>query len=194
MRWQINRIEVLKPIRWVNIRRNEVGSVISSRNINTAMNGSNVNLQLLIEDDRKQRAGLFLRDVAYRIHAGFSLRDDSQHVHHFPHLRCADAETSENTYTKFSEMFKRRARKGQCFNQPYLGTREFSCSFRLIEQEELEREQNTHPAISENKELGWMLYDLDFTDPNNPVPRFFNAKMVSGEIAVPDWSSEEVRG
>ena len=194
MCWQINRIEVLKPIRWVNIRRNEVGAVISSRNINTAMNGGNVNLQLLIEDERQQRAGLFLRDVAYRLHAGFSLRDDSQHAHYFPHLRCADTETSENTYTKFSEMFKRRARKGQCFNQPYLGTREFSCSFTLIEQEELEREQNTHPAISENKELGWMLYDMDFTDPNNPAPRFFNAKMVSGEIAVPDWSSEEVRG
>ena len=154
MCWQINRIEVLKPIRWVNIRRNEVKSVISSQKINTAMNGGNVNLQLLIEDDREQRAGLFLRDVAYRLHAGFSLRDDSQHVHYFPHLHCADTETSENTYTKFSEMFKRRARKGQCFNQPYLGTREFSCSFTLIEQQELERKQNTHPAILGEQRTG----------------------------------------
>ena len=194
IRWQINRIEVLKPIRWINIRRNEVGSVISTRNVNTAMNGGNASLQILIEDDRQQRAGLFLRDVAYRLHASFILQDDSKHVHHFPHLQCTDAETSENTYTKFSEMFKRRARKGQCFNQPYLGTREFSCSFKLVEQEELEKEQSTHPAITDDKELGWMLYDMDFTDPNNPAPRFFNASMVSGEITVPDWNSEAIRG
>lgn len=194
MRWHIYRIETLNPIRWVNIRRNEVGSVISTRNINAVMNGGNASLQILIEDDRQQRAGLFLRDVAYRLHAGFSLQDDSKHVHRFPHLRCADTETSENTYAKFSEMFKRRSRKGQCFNQPYLGTREFSCSFRLIEQGELEKEQSKRPAISDDKELGWMLYDMDFTDPNNPSPRFFNASMVSGEITVPDWDSEEIRG
>lgn len=194
IRWQINRIEVLKPIRWVNIRRNEVGSVISTRNINTVMNGGNASLQIFIEDDRQQRAGLFLRDVAYRLHAGFVLQDDSKHVHRFPHLQCIDTESSENTYTKFSEMFQRRARKGQCFNQPYLGTREFSCSFKLVEQEELEKEQSTHPAIPDDKELGWMLYDMDFTDSNNPTPRFFNASMVSGEITVPDWNSEEIRG
>ena len=194
IRWQVNRIEVLKPIRWVNIRRNEVGSVISTRNINTVMSGGNANLQILIEDDRQQRAGLFLRDVAYRLYADFSLQEDNQHVHRFPHLQCADAESYENSYTKFSEMFNRRARKGECFNQPYLGTREFSCSFRLIEQEELKKEQSTRPAISDNKELGWMLYDMDFTDPNNPAPRFFNASMVSGEIIVPDWDSEAIKG
>ncbi|MCY4274158.1 MAG: type I-C CRISPR-associated protein Cas5c [Gammaproteobacteria bacterium] len=194
MRWHIKRIEILNPIRWVNIRRNEVDSVISTKNINTVMNGGNAGLQILIEDDRQQRAGLFLRDVAYRIHAGFSLQDDNKHVHRFPDLRCADTKTVENTCAKFSEMFKRRARKGQCFNQPYLGTREFSCSFRLIEQEELEKEQSTHPAISDDKELGWMLYDMDFTDPNNPSPRFFNANIVSGEVTVPDQNSEEIKG
>ena len=194
MRWQISRIEVLKPIRWVNIRRNEVGSVISARNIGTAMKGGNASLRILIEDDRQQRAGLFLRDVAYRLHASFSLQDDSKHVHRFPHLHCANAENTGNTRIKFAEMFKRRARKGQCFNQPYLGTREFSCSFKLIEQEELAQERSTHPAISDDKELGWMLYDMDFTHPNNPAPRFFNASMVSGEITVPDWNSEEIRG
>lgn len=194
IRWQVNRIEVLEPIRWVNIRRNEVGSVISTRNINAVMNGGNANLQVLIEDDRQQRAGLFLRDVAYRLHAGFILQDDSKHVHRFPHLQCTDADNSENTYVKFSEMFKRRAGKGQCFNQPYLGTREFSCSFKLVEQEELENERSKRPAISDDKELGWMLYDMDFTDPTNPTPRFFNASMVSGEINVPDWNSVEIRG
>jgi CRISPR-associated protein Cas5d len=194
IKWGITKIEVLKPVRWVNIRRNEVGSIISGRNVSTAMNGGNASLQILVEDDRQQRAGLFLRDVAYRLHAKFTLQDDRKHIHHYPHLQCADSETSENSFTKFAEMFKRRARKGQCFNQPYLGTREFSCSFRFIEQNELEKEMSMYPAISENKALGWMLYDMDFSDLNNPTPRFFNAEMNAGVIDVPEWNSKDVRG
>lgn len=189
MRWQVNRIEVLKPIRWVNIRRNEVGAVISARNATTAMNGGNANLQILIEDDRQQRAGLFLRDVAYRLHARFSLQDDSKHVHRYPHLRPVEQEASENSYAKFAEMFKRRARNGQCFNQPYLGTREFAADFRLVE------DPAAGPtAINEDRELGWMLYDLDFSQPEDPSPHFFNAAMRQGVIDVPDWDSAEVRG
>src|SRR5690606_16797051 len=130
-----------------------VGKVIISRNVTTAMNGGSVSLQILVEDERQQRAGLFLRDVAYRLHAKFTLHDDSKHIHRYPHLQCADSETSENSYTKFAEMFKRRASKGQCFNQPYLGTREFSCSYRFIDQNVLENEMATYPAISENKAL-----------------------------------------
>ncbi len=194
IKWQITKIEVLKPIRWVNIRRNEVRSTISGRNVSTAMNGGSVSLQILVEDERQQRAGLFLREVAYRLHAKFNLHDDSKHIHRYPHLRCADSETSENSFTKFAEMFKRRARKGQCFNQPYFGTREFSCSFRFIDLNELENEMATYPAIPENKALGWMLYDMDFSDLNNPTPRFFKAEMNSGVIDVPEWNSEEVRG
>ena len=91
MRWHITKIEVLKPINWVNIRRNEVASVISTSNVKQVMNGGNRNLYILIEDDRQQRAGLFLRDVAYRLYARFSLQDDSKHIHHYPHLQCADA-------------------------------------------------------------------------------------------------------
>lgn len=189
IRWQITRIEVLKPIRWVNIRRNEVSSIISERNARTAMKGGQASLQILIEDDRQQRAGLFLRDVAYRLHARFDLQDDSKHTHRYPHLRCVDSETSENSYAKFAEMFKRRARKGQCFNQPYLGTREFSADFRLVEDP-----STTDPPVQEDRQLGWMLYDMDFSDPANPSPRFFNATMRSGVIEVPDWESEEVRG
>jgi len=194
IKWGITKIEVLKPVRWVNIRRNEVGSIISGRNVSTAMNGGNASLQILVEDDRQQRAGLFLRDVAYRLHAKFTLQDDRKHIHHYPHLQCADSETSENSFTKFAEMFKRRARKGQCFNQPYLGTREFSCSFRFIEQNELVKEMSMYPAIPENKTLGWMLYDMDFSDLNNPTPRFFNAEMNAGVINIPEWDSEEIRG
>lgn len=194
IKWQITKIEVLKPIRWVNIRRNEVGSIISGRNVSTAMNEGNASLQILVEDDRQQRAGLFLKDVAYRLHAKFTLQDDSNHIHRYPHLRCADSETTENSPVKFSEMFKRRARKGQCFNQPYLGTREFSCAYRFIDPDNLAKEILDHPAIADSKSLGWMLYDMDFSDLKNPTPRFFNAEMIKGVINIPEWNSEEVRG
>ena len=194
IKWGITKIEVLKPVRWVNIRRNEVGSIISGRNVTTAMHGGNTSLQILVEDDRQQRAGLFLRDVACRLYAKFTLQDDSKHIHRYPHLQCPDSETSENSFNKFSEMFKRRASKGQCFNQPYLGTREFSCSFRFIEKNNLEIEMTNSPAISDSKELGWMLYDMDFSDLNNPTPRFFKAEMSAGVINIPEWDSEEIRG
>ncbi len=177
IRWQVEKIEVLNPIHWTNIRRNEVSGVVSR--------GKS---QIFIEDGRQQRAGLFLRDVAYRLHARFHLQDDNQHIHHYPSLRCEGAD-NENSYPKFAEMFKRRARKGQCFNQPYLGTREFSASFRFIEPEQVEQE----PPVDETRNLGWMLYDIDFTDTENPVPMFFLAKLNRGVMFVPAPDSEEVR-
>ncbi len=178
MRWQVEKIEVLNPIHWTNIRRNEVSGVASR--------GKS---QIFVEEERQQRAGLFLRDVAYRLHARFHLQDDSRHIHRYPHLRCDDA-GNENSYPKFAEMFKRRAHKGQCFNQPYLGTREFSASFRYLEPEQLSDEVS---AIKEDRDLGWMLYDMDFTDTENPVPMFFLAKMDQGVVFVPPSNSEEVR-
>ncbi len=171
--WHIHKIEVLKPVRWVNIRRNEVGAVLPLGNIKKAMNGGALPA-LYVEENRQQRAGLFLRDVTYRIHASFSLT--------------GKAGASENA-GKFSEMFKRRAKKGQCFNQPYLGCREFSCEFRLVE--DLEKEK---PAITENKPLGWMLYDMDYSSPAEPSPLFFNAMMEKGVIEIPGRYSDEVRG
>ena len=169
IRWQVRRIEVLSPIRWINLRRNEVGSVIPVNKVNTAMKKGKGWLGLDIEDDRQQRAGLFLRDVRYRLHAHFELLDKSENP------------------VKYSEMFERRVRKGQCFNQPYLGCREFSCDFRLAD-------GGVTPPIGETRELGWMLYDLDYSDPKLPTPRFFNVRMENGVIEVPDWHSEEVRG
>ncbi len=171
--WHIHKIEILKPVSWVNIRRNEVGSVLPAGNIKKAMNGG-VLPALYIEDARQQRAGLFLKDVAYRLHGSFSLT--------------AKAGVSDNA-GKFAEMFKRRAKKGQCFNQPYLGCREFSCDFHLVEDIE-----NETPAIEENRQLGWMLYDMDYQQANEPMPLFFNAVMNNGVIEVPARHSEEVRG
>lgn len=169
--WRVSQIEVLNPIKWINLRRNEVASVVSVRNVESAMKAGSGDLALYIEDDRQQRAGLFLRDVRYRIHARLELTG------------------SDNNFAKYTEMFRRRAEKGQCFNQPYLGCREFSCDFRLVDpvKEPVAR-------INESRDLGWMLYDLDYTDRTNPKPRFFKAFLDNGAISVPDWSSQEVRG
>lgn len=171
--WHIHKIEVLKPLSWVNIRRNEVGSVLPVGNVKKAMNGGAMPA-LYVEDARQQRAGLFLKNVAYRLHGSFTLTKK--------------AGASDNA-GKFTDMFKRRAKKGQCFNQPYLGCREFTCGFRLVD--DLEQELS---AIVESKDLGWMLYDLDYQQADKPMPLFFNAVMENGVIEVPARKSEEVRG
>lgn len=191
IRWQVTRIEVLNPIRWTNFRRNEVSSVISATNVRRAMNGGDWPSPILIEKDRQQRAALLLRDVAYRLHARLILQDDSKHEHHYPHLRREDTGNGENSYAKFAEMFKRRARKGQCFHQPYLGNREFPASWRLVESLPDEPEAI---RLEQDRPLGWMLYDLDYSDPDSPAPLFYNPVLTTaGSITVPAPDSEEVR-
>ncbi|MCW8114123.1 type I-C CRISPR-associated protein Cas5c [Yersinia intermedia] len=172
IRWQVTRIEVINPIRWINLRRNEVGSVISSRNVKTAMTAGKGNLGLYIEEDRQQRAGLLLRDVRYRLYAEFHLT--------------AKAGGGDNA-AKFADMFRRRAEKGQCINQPYLGCREFACDFTLVS------DVDPQPLpLTQDIDLGWMLYDMDYSDPSSPNPLFFRAQMSQGRIAIPALSSLEV--
>lgn len=171
--WEISRIEVLNPIRFEGIRRNEVASVIPLRNVTTVMNGGEGRLELSIEADRQQRASLLLKDVRYRIHGRFRMT-----------RRAGEDESPE----KFANMFRRRAEKGQCFLQPYLGCREFSAGFRLIESPSLEP-----PPLVETRDLGWMFYDMDFTDERNPKPLFFRAQMTNGVIDVPSPAAAEVR-
>ena len=197
IRWRVTKIEVLKPIKWISLRRNEVGAVASSRNVQTAMSASSGDLGLYVEAERQQRAGLFLRDVAYRIHATFELRDPSVHKSNFAHLSKSPLNRGEddllalpdNNPAKFMSMFERRAFRGQCVNQPYLGCREFACAFRLVEDVKAEPK-----PIGETKDLGWMLYDLDYSNPADPKPRFFQARLNSGVIKIPAWESKEVRG
>lgn len=174
IRWHVEKIEVLKPIRWVSIRRNEVGAVVSVRNAQEAMSKGSGSLGLNIEDERQQRAGLFLRDVAYRIHAHFELQANAG---------------ENNTPGKFLDMFERRAEKGQCVNQPYLGCREFACDFQLVD-----TAQPQAAPIAETRDLGWMLYDMGYAKPADPQPRFFRAQLVDGVLNIPAWNSEEVRG
>ena len=184
--WRVKRIEILAPIRWISVRRNEVGKVASPKSAG-----------IFIEDDRQQRAGLFLRDVKYRIHAAFDFipPEERGKVHNpVPEwlvdadeanaLRKPDVRTDE-TEAKYAAMFERRAKKGQCFNQPYLGCREFSAEFQLVN-------PATEPAaaIPETRDLGWMLYDMDFTDPSDPQPQFFHAFIKDGVV---DLTNVEVR-
>jgi CRISPR-associated protein Cas5d len=186
IRWHVQKIEVLKPIRWTSVRRNEVGSVMSDRSDG-----------LFIEEVRQQRAGLFLRDVAYRLHAELEFippAKRSKVVNPVPEWLESAEEREElrsgpdENPGKYNAMFERRARKGQCFNQPYLGCREFSCSFRLVDP----ASSSTSP-IDETRDLGFMLYDLDFSNPEDIRPAFFRAKLQKGVITVPSWESEEVR-
>jgi CRISPR-associated protein Cas5d len=173
IRWHVRKIEVLNPIRWINLRRNEVAGVVSTRNVETAMRAGEGQLAQYIEEERQQRAGLFLRDVAYRVHAELEF------------LKERDPGASP---MKYQEMFERRAGKGQCVNQPYLGCREFAAAFRLV------TDPAAEPApIAETRDLGFMLHDLDFTRPADPQPRFFRATMKGGVIDVPTWNSEDVR-
>ncbi|MDP3244956.1 MAG: type I-E CRISPR-associated protein Cas5/CasD, partial [bacterium] len=113
--------------------------------------------------------GLFLRDVAYTIHA---------------YLEMTDKAGSEDNIVKFQEMFLRRAEKGQCFHRPYLGCREFAADFEVF--------TNGKPLpepISLSQDLGWMLYDMDFRG-EEPMPRFFRAKLDNGQMVIDE---KEVR-
>lgn len=167
IRWQVTKIEVLSPIKWTSIRRNEVGALASKSPI-------------YIEDKRQQKNSLLLKEVHYRLWAKLVFIPQRD--------RKEEKRTSnDENPMKYYEMFERRASKGQCFNQPYLGCREFSASFRLVNVGE-----ELTPAISEDRDLGIMLYDMDFTNPKDIQAMFYRARMEQGVIVVPDKDSEEV--
>ncbi|MBK7234631.1 MAG: type I-C CRISPR-associated protein Cas5 [Sterolibacteriaceae bacterium] len=171
IRWHVRCIEVLHPVRWTSVRRNEVASVVSTRNAIAAMNGGTGQPGLYVEEDRQQRAGLFLRDVAYRLHAELEFLQDR---------------APNDMLSKYTEMFVRRATKGQCVNQPYLGCREFAARFRLVEDPDAEPLAES----SLDGDLGWMFYDMDFENPADPQPQFFRARLDRGVL---DLAGVELR-
>lgn len=173
--WVVDRIHVLKPIRFESIRRNEVGGKLSAASVGKAMKaGRTDGLVALVDEDRQLRAATVLREVAYVIEAHFEL------------TARADATDSEG---KHLDIFNRRARKGQYFHAPCLGVREFPASFELIEQDEAI--PAVHGDLLGERELGWMLHDIDFA--HEVAPRFFRAAMRDGVIEVPALHSEEVK-
>lgn len=187
IRWHVRQIEILAPIRWISVRRNEVGTIMSDRSDG-----------IYIEEQRQQRAGLLLRDVRYRLHAELEfIHPDRRPKVANPTLEFLqdEWETQElrrdENPGKYNAIFERRARKGQCFTQPYFGCREFSCHFKLID--DPIAANAARPPIEESRDLGYMLYDIDFSDPNNLRPAFFRAAIDRGSVVVPSWDSEEVR-
>ena len=163
IRWVVDRIRVLKPIRFETIRRNEVADKIPASSAQSAMNRGRADLHAIIEDDRQQRAATVLRNVAYVIEAHFELTSH------------AGPDDNEG---KHLDSFNRRARKGQCFHRPYLGCREFQADFALLE----DAAPAPDPALCGERSLGWMLHDIDFAD--GMTPRFFRAEMRDGVIEV----------
>lgn len=169
MRWIIDSITVMRPIEFTNVRRNEVKSVISTRNIQSMMEDSKKDSAIYTSQDIQQRASRILRDVRYVIDAHFEMTGE---------------QAVEDNPAKFLSIFNRRAERGQCFHHPYLGTREFPANFKLWTDEE-------DPIGFEegNRDLGYMLYDMDFSNLENIKPIFFRAKLVNG---VMDTSFPEV--
>jgi CRISPR-associated protein Cas5d len=185
IRWHVTRIEVLNPIKWISVRRNEVGRIFSGPTQAQLDGQSGEPLGFFVEDHRQQRAGLFLRDVRYRIHAWFEFipvekRKDNRAAGDGYWADATEQEEnsrSDEGEAKYAAMFGRRARKGQCFHRPYLGCREFACDFSLVEED-----AEKLPPIDKTDELGWMLYDMNFADPLNPQAEFFRAFLDHGIV------------
>ena len=171
IRWRINRIHVLGPIRFTSIRRNEVAGKVSAVTAGRAMRGTAGSLGIYIEEDRQQRAATILRDVGYVIEARFEIV------------------SGDNNAGKHLDQFNRRAREGRCFHRPYLGCREFPADFALIEENEPFPE--IAPDVKGERDLGYMLHDIDFD--GGMTPRFFRAVMRDGVIQVPPLDGEEVK-
>ena len=165
MKWVIDKIYVQKPVQFTSIRRNEVKSKISSNNVLSVYNGADKPLYISTKSDIVQRASLLLRDVSYVIEAHFEMTEK--------------AVESDNP-GKFKDIIMRRLKRGECYHTPYFGCREFPANFCLCEDEKIET------AYSGEKDLGFMLYDMDFSDLDNIQPMFFRALMKDGVINLRD--------
>jgi CRISPR-associated protein Cas5d len=175
IRWVVDRIRVLRPIRFRSFRRNEVGAKASAANALSAMRaGTTAGLGLAAEDNRQQRAATLLVDVAYVIEAHFELTGRAG---------------ADDTEAKHLSMFNRRALAGQCFHRPCLGVREFPAEFRLITGGSPEPE-DLLPADQRERDLGWMLHDIDFA--NAARSRFFRARLTDGVLDVQRCLAEGV--
>lgn len=164
LQWHIDRIYVLNPIRFVSVRRNEVTSKISARNMRQAMQGGNQALYMAAPQEIVQRASLLLQDVHYVIEAHFEMTPK--------------ASPSDNP-GKFQDIVTRRMEKGQCFHTPYFGCREFPVRFGRWGGGPIK-------TIDETRDLGLMLYDFDYTDPQNITPTYFRAKLENGVLDTRD--------
>lgn len=174
LRWVVDRIRVCAPIRFTNLRRNEVKSTASARSARTVMERGAGDLYIAASQDIQQRAALLLRDVRYVIGAHFDLTDQ--------------AAASDNA-GKFQDIIKRRVKRGQFYSQPYFGCREFPAQFKACE-----APPPCPGELNGVRDLGYMLWDLDYSDRENITPLFFRAVLRDGVLEVPARDSGEVIG
>lgn len=165
MRWVVDQVHVLSPIRFTNIRRNEVKDVLRKSNALYKANHPETPFALYTHDSIQQRAALVLSHPHYVIRAHFEMTEKAG---------------PGDTEGKFSSIIKRRLEKGQCYSTPYMGTREFSASFAAWP------EDRPIPAIQETQDLGYMLLDLDFTNSKEITPIFHRIQMINGVVSYPD--------
>ncbi|MGI6105429.1 MAG: type I-C CRISPR-associated protein Cas5c [Raoultibacter sp.] len=172
IKWRPTKVEVISGLdQWFSLCRNEVGAVASTRTD-----------AVFIEEKRQQRASRILKNVHYRLHA------EMVYVPVSKREVVQESDRKDENPGKYQAIFERRMSKGQVFNQPYLGCREFSCSsIRLIENMSVEPD-----PIQATRDLGYILYDMDFSDASNPEPAFFRAQLTNGVMRIPSWDSEEV--
>ena len=174
MHWVIDRIHVCAPIRFLNVRRNEVKSKVSARTARTVMERGKGALYLSATDDIQQRASMLLRDVHYVIEAHFEMTD-----------RAAPGDNPG----KFQDIITRRIQKGQFFHQPCFGCREFPAHFAPCKQQ-----PPCPQELKGERDLGYMLWDMDYSDTQDIRPLFFRAVLRDGVLEVPTRDSGEVRG
>ena len=167
MKWVIDKIYVRNPIQFTSVRRNEVKSKILAGNVLQVYNGADKPLYISTKEDIVQRASLLLCNVSYVIEAHFEMTEK--------------ANASDNP-GKFKDIIMRRLRRGECFHMPYFGCREFPANFALCEEEEI---HTAYDVVSE-KDLGLMLYDMDYSDPKNIQPMFFRAVLRHGVVDLRD--------
>lgn len=166
LRWIIDKIYVRRPIQFTSIRRNEVKSKISGSNVMTVMNGGSKPLYISSREDIVQRASILLREVDYVIEAHFEMTKQ--------------ANASDNP-GKFKDIIMRRLKRGECYHMPYFGCREFPAHFELFDEEDVDT-----AYTNEVRELGYMLFDMDYSDPENIQPMFFRAVLENGVLDVRD--------
>lgn len=174
MKWVIDKIHVCAPIRFTNIRRNEVKDTVKALNIKRLMESGKGESYIATPESIQQRAAMILRDVHYVIEAHFEMTDKAA-----PSDNCG----------KFQDIIKRRLERGQFYHQPCFGVREFSAHF-----QKCERIPDCPDELKGKRDLGWMLLDLDYSDPEDIRPKFFRAILEEGVLKVPPFDSEEVMG
>ena len=163
LRWVIDKIYVMKPIQFTSVRRNEVKSKILARDLLQAYNGSEKKNYISTKENIVQRASIILHDVEYVIDAHFEMTEK--------------ANESDNP-GKFKDIMMRRLKKGECYHMPYFGCREFPAHFCLCEEEQIK----TAYEDVEERDLGLMLYDMDYSEGGEPQPMFFRAVLKRGVL------------